>query len=187
MKLSVKQTAFVGVLSALSAVLMFFPHIPILASFPFLKADFADVPALLASCILNPFIGILIELIKNLIHLPFSDTSFIGELSNFLVGSVFVFSAGILSRTCFPKMRMKKKLLITLPLAVILLDIAAVLSNTFLIGPMYFGGLNEQVKTFVLYGALPFNLIKGALEAAVFYVLYRAVAPIVQKNLYEYR
>lgn len=187
MKLSVRQTAFIGLLSALSAVLMFFPHIPILAAFPFLKADFSDVPALMAALTIHPTAGVLVELIKNAIHLPFSDTSFIGELSNFLVGSAFVLSAGLLSQKCFPKMLMKRKLLITLPVSVLLLDIAAVLSNTFLIGPMYFGGLNEQVKVFVLYGAVPFNLIKGILEAAVFYILYRAVAPTILKNQFEYR
>lgn len=187
MKLSVKQTAYVGILSALSAVLMFFPHIPILAAFPFLKADFSDVPALMAALTVSPSVGVLVELIKNLIHLPFSDTAFVGELSNFIVGSMFVLSAGVLSKKCFPNMLMKKKLLIVLPISVLLFDIAAAVSNTFLIGPMYFGGLNGQVKDFVLYGALPFNLIKGALESVAFYILYRSLAPTILKNRYEYR
>lgn len=187
MKLSTKQIAFVGLLSALASVLMFFPHIPILAAFPFLKADFSDVPALMAALTIHPLSGVLVELVKNAIHLPFSDTSFIGELSNFIVGSMFVLSAGFLSQKCFPKMLMRKKLLITLPLSVLVMDAAAALSNTFLIGPMYFGGLNEQVKNFVLYGAFPFNLIKGGLEAVAFYVLYRALVPTILKNQFEYR
>ena len=73
MKLSTKQIAFVGLLSALASVLMFFPHIPILGAFPFLKADFSDVPALMAALTIHPLIGVLVELIKNAIHLPFAS------------------------------------------------------------------------------------------------------------------
>ena len=56
-----------GLLSAAATVLMFieFP----LPVFPaFLQLDLSEVPALLGSFALGPMAGILVELIKNLLH-----------------------------------------------------------------------------------------------------------------------
>ena len=36
----------------------------------------------------------MIQLVKNLLHLPFGSSAGVGELSNFLLGSVFVLVAG---------------------------------------------------------------------------------------------
>lgn len=187
MKLSTKQIVYVALLSALATILMFFPHFPVLMGFPFLKIDFSDVPAMMAAVTLHPLAGIVVELIKNLVHLSVSDTAFVGELSNFIVGSVFVASTGILSHYAFKKTLMKKKLLFILPIAVVLLDAAAVVSNYCVIGPMYFGNASDKVMNFVIYGAIPFNFIKGGLEAVAFYLLYRGVAPYIQKHFYLYR
>lgn len=187
MKLNTKIIVFTGLLSAIATVLMFFPHFPVLGGFPFLKVDFADVPALLASVTVNPLCGILVELIKNLIHLLSSDTGGIGELSNFIVGSVFCLATSGLAKIIAPKMLLKKKLLFVLPIAVVTQTMVAMASNYFIIAPMYFGNNNTQIVNFVIAGALPFNLIKGALQAVVFYLLYRGVGAYIKKNMYRYR
>lgn len=187
MKLSVKKTAYIGLLSALATVLMFFPHFPVLGAFPFLKIDFADVPALMAALTIHPLAGVAVEAIKNIIHLSVSDTAFVGELSNFIVGSVFTLAAGYLSRALGKNILMKKKLCFTLPIAVIGLTIAAACSNYWVVGPLYFGSASDKIMEFVLYGVIPFNLIKGALQSVAFYFLYRGTAPFIQKRMYEYR
>lgn len=187
MKISTKMIVYVGVLSAISAVLMFFPHFPVLPMFPFLKIDFADVPALFASVTVSPLVGVVVELIKNLVHLPSSDTGFVGELSNFIVGSVFSVSAGILSKYTFKNTVMKKKLLIILPVTVLLQTAIAAASNYFIIAPMYFGADAGKISEFVVLGATPFNLIKGFLQAIVFYLLYRGVYPYIKKNMYLFK
>ena len=69
MKLNTKIIVYIGLLAAIATVLMFFPHFPVLSAVPFLKVDFADVPALLASVTISPIFGIVIEFIKNLFHL----------------------------------------------------------------------------------------------------------------------
>lgn len=187
MRLSTKTVAYLGLLSALAIVLMFFPHFPVLSSAPFLKIDFSDVPALLASVTISPFCGVIVELCKNLIHLAFSDTGLVGELSNFIVGSVFALSAGFLSKCLFPNMLMKKKLIIVLVFASLLQVTGAMLSNYFVIAPMYFGADNAKIAEFVMYSALPFNIIKDILQAVTFYIVYRAVYPFVKKNMYLFK
>ncbi len=187
MRLTTKTIVYLGLLAAIATVLMFFPHFPVLSSAPFLKIDFSDVPALLASVTISPLCGMIVELCKNLVHLPFSDTGFVGELSNFIVGSAFAVSAGYLSRFLLPNMLMKKKLVIVLVISSVIQVTAAMLSNYFVIAPMYFGADNSKIMSFVAYSALPFNIIKDALQAVVFYAVYRAIYPYIKKNLFLFR
>ena len=81
-------------LSAVAVVLMYL-EIPIPIMPGFIKFDFSDLPALLGAYALGPVAGIIICLIKNVVHLAASQSMLVGELSNFILGSVFVFTAGI--------------------------------------------------------------------------------------------
>lgn len=80
-------------LSAISYIIMFieFP-IPIFPAF--LKLDLSDIPALIGGFAISPIAGVLIQLIKNLLHLiTKTSTGGVGELGNFIVGAAYVFTA----------------------------------------------------------------------------------------------
>lgn len=82
-----------GVLTAVAAVLQFIEiSIPIMPSF--VKLDFSDLPELIGAFAYGPVAGIVIALLKNIIHLPFSGSMYIGELSNFILGAAFAGVAG---------------------------------------------------------------------------------------------
>lgn len=187
MKLNTKIIVYVGLLSAISVVLAEFPHFPVLPAFPFLKIDFADVPALFAALTLNPVASVIIEFIKNAVQLPSSSTGFVGEISNFIVGSSYAVALWFFAKLTGKKMLMRKKLIYALPLAIIFQTIVAMVSNYYVIAPMYFGANSEKILNFVIYGALPFNLIKGGLQAVAFYLLYGGISPYINKNLYLYK
>ena len=64
------RLAVAAMLAAIAAVLQFIEiSIPIMPSF--VKLDLSDLPALLGAYALGPFWGVLIQLVKNLLHLPF--------------------------------------------------------------------------------------------------------------------
>ncbi len=74
----------VGVLSAV-AVILYYLEFPILPAFPWLMIDFSEIPVLLGGFALGPVAGVLIELIKNILHFIFKGaTGGVGELANFL-------------------------------------------------------------------------------------------------------
>lgn len=187
MKLNTKIIVYIGLLSAISVVLCHFPHFPVLPAFPFLKIDFADVPSLFAAVTLNPVSAVIVELIKNAVQLPTSSTGFVGEISNFIVGSSFAVSLWVIKRFTGKNLLMKNKLLYALPVAIVIQTIVAMVSNYYVIAPMYFGANYDKIVEFVIYGALPFNLIKGALQSVAFYVLYRGISPYINKNLYLFK
>ena len=96
MNTRIRKLTGTAMLSAIAYILMFleFP-IPFLIP-PFIKMDFSELPALLAAFAYGPLWGVAVCLIKNLIHLLNTQTGGVGELSNFLLGAAFVFSASAL-------------------------------------------------------------------------------------------
>lgn len=79
-KSNVRTIAVTGMLSAVAVVLMYL-EIPIPIMPGFIKFDFSDLPALLGAYALGPVAGIIICLIKNVVHLAASRVCL---LANFL-------------------------------------------------------------------------------------------------------
>ena len=84
------------------AFLLMFIEFPIPALIPsFVKLDVSDLPELLAAFSLGPVYGIVVTFLKNLLFSVLHGTSsaYVGEVFNFVMGSVFSFSAGYIYST----------------------------------------------------------------------------------------
>lgn len=82
-----------GLMSASAIVIyMVFPEINIVPGVSHLKVDFSDFPAILTGVVLGPVQGILIEIVKNIIHLTRTTTVGIGEIMNIILGSSMILS-----------------------------------------------------------------------------------------------
>ena len=68
--------------------------IPIIPNF--IKLDFSDLPELIGAFAYGPVAGVIICLLRNLIHMAVSQSGFVGELSNFILGAVFALVAGLI-------------------------------------------------------------------------------------------
>ena len=98
-KSSIRPLAVTAMLSAVGCVLMMldFPLPMLIPSF--VKMDISELPALLAAFSLGPVYGVLVCLIKNVLAAIFHGSTLgIGEVCNFLMGAVFVGTAGLLYR-----------------------------------------------------------------------------------------
>lgn len=141
--------AVAAMLCAVAFVLQFIEFsIPLIPSF--VKLDLSDLPALLGTFSLGPVYGVVIQLVKNLLHLPFGSSAGVGELSNFLLGSVFVLVAGLVYR----RHKSRKSALWGSLLGAVLMALVSLPSNYFVVYPAYE----------VLYG-LPMTGIVGMYEA----------------------
>lgn len=95
---NVRMLIITAVLSAISFVLAFF-EFPVPLSPSFARMDLSDLPALIGAFAYGPVPGILIELVKNALQLLTSSTGGIGELANFIMGSSFVVTAGLIYKS----------------------------------------------------------------------------------------
>ncbi len=186
MKTNTKTMVLAGIFASLSVVLSFFPKIPgIIPIAPWLDIDFADVPALFASVSISPLVGVVVVLIKNLLHLFLGTTTGgVGELSNFLCGTALVLSCGLANRFLLKNALNKRKLPLTLMIATVCQLITSVLTNYYLMVPLYGDKLPTDVKTYILSGVVPFNILKDVLVCVAFYLLFVTVYPKIQKRLY---
>jgi riboflavin transporter FmnP len=185
-KKMIRRIALTGMMTALAEVLMLLEiALPLMPGF--LKYDFSDIPALFAGFACGPVSGVIVELLKNLIHMPFTNTQYIGEVANFLSGSIFVLTTTII----YLRMKNKKGVILSLAFGTVALVIATSFVNYFFTIPLY-----EKVMGFplaviidmcdaantlakidskldvILMTFVPFNIFKGITISLVAFLCY---------------
>lgn len=193
-KINARTIAAVGVLTAAAVVLQYLEiSVPLVPSF--LKLDFSDLPALLGAFAFGPLAGVLIQLLKNLIHLAVSQSGFVGELSNFLLGAVFVLTAGGI----YQLKKTKARALLAGLIGAAAMAIVSVPVNYFLIYPLYYSVLGfPEAAVLAMYQAilpsvdsifesllifnLPFTLVKGLISVAVSMLIYKPLSHLFKGN-----
>ena len=180
-----------AMLGAVAAVLMYleFP-IPIMPAF--VKLDVSELPALIASFAYGPVSGILVCLIKNLIKLPSTSTAAVGELFNFVMGALFVGVAGLI----YKRNKTRKGAIVGALLGALVMAVVSVPYNYFIVYPAYvvmyhlpldaisgmYQAINPNVNGLLaclLVFNLPFTFVKGALDAALCFLVYKPLSPIL--------
>lgn len=180
-----------AMLSAVSAVLMFIDFsVPIMPSF--IKLDISELPALLASFSLGPVYGIVVCLIKNLVNLARSTTSGVGELCNFLLGAVFVFTAGMV----YKKMKSRKGAFVGALIGAFVMAVLSLPLNYYVTYPIYANfipmegiiGMYQVILPSVksLWDCLlvfnaPFTFVKGLIDVGLTFLIYKRLSPILHK------
>lgn len=189
-KISVRTITMTALLSAIAYILAFM-EFPVPLSPSFARMDFSDFPALIGAFAFGPLAGVLIELVKNALQLFSTSTGGIGELANFLMGASFVFTAGLIYR-CH---KTKKTAWIAGIVGSIVMGIVAVLSNYFILLPLFeeFMPMEQLIASFaefipfihtkldvVLYNAFPFNVLKGLVISIVTMLVYKRLRPVLK-------
>lgn len=184
-----------GLLSAVALVLMMLDFaLPIFPSF--LQLDLSDIPVVIGTLALGPVAGIMIELIKNIIHGIIATTTMgIGEIANFIVGIAYIIPLGIICN----KSKSIKNVVIGLILGTLSMTFIACIFNYFIFIPLYsaivfnlpisaFVDMASKVNsmitdfaTMVLFAIAPFNLIKGIIISIFGYYLYKILKPIINR------
>ena len=193
-KIMLRRIAACAILTAMAVLLMYL-EIPLPFMPSFLKFDFSELPVLIGSFALGPVWGIVIELLKNLIHLPVTQTMGIGELSNFITGVIYVGTAGIIYRMFVSK----KGAAIAMIIATLVLAAVSVPVNAFLTLPLYgsvmgfpieaiigmSAAVNPLVKdkvSLLLAVFVPFNLFKGFIVAGITYFVHLPLSKLINKT-----
>lgn len=186
-----RYVAGVAMLSAIAFILMYIEIvIPIMPSF--IKFDFSDLPAVIGAFAYGPLAGVIIEFLKNLIHLPFTGSAMIGELSNFILGASFVFVTGLIYKI----KKSKSGALIAGLAGSIVMGAVSVVTNFFIIYPMYYSVLKfpeeavlgmyqailpsmENIMQCLLVFNLPFTIVKGLISVIITMFVYKPLSPLL--------
>ena len=180
-----------GALSALATVLMFLDFsVPLVPSF--IKLDFSELPALIASFAIGPLAGAAVCLVKNLIHLAITSSVGIGELANFLLGILFVVPAGIIYKV---RKDRAGALIGALIGALCMAVLGGFFINYYIIYPLYFAVQYPEEAILNLYSDIlhvnsigealwifnvPFTFVKGLISVVVTFIIYKKISPIIK-------
>lgn len=195
--INVRTIAFIGMLGALSTVLMMF-NFPLPFAPSFLKMDIAELPGLFAGFFLGPVAGALVVVVKILLKLAIqgTDTAFVGEFSNLTGSIVFICSAALI----YKKIHTKKGALISMIVSSLLVSVLFIFINAYVMFPLYVrlygmpmeaiigmgSAVNPLVKdevTLMLFGVFPFNLVKHGVTSLITYLVYKKCANALRSIL----
>ena len=191
-KNSIRPLAITAMLSAVGCVLMMldFP-IPMLIP-AFVKMDVSELPALLASFSLGPAYGVAVCFVKNILAALFhGSTGGIGEVCNFLIGAAFTAVAGLI----YQRHKSRRSAVIASLAGAAVMALVSVPVNYFISYPVYaamFGGIDAVLGAYqelrpgtdgllecLLVFNLPFTVVKGLIDAALCFFIYKPLSPIL--------
>jgi riboflavin transporter FmnP len=181
-----------AMLTAVAVVLQYIEiSIPIMPSF--IKLDFSDLPEIIGAFAYGPIAGVLIALLKNVIHLAVSQSGFVGELSNFILGATFALVAGLI----YKRKKTKTNALVAGIIASVVMAVVSIASNYFIIYPLYYNvvGFPEEailamyqvllpstksILQALLIFNVPFTFVKGLISVAVSMVIYKPLSKLLK-------
>lgn len=184
--IKVRRITVTAMFAALAAILMFF-ETPVPFMPPFLKLDPSAIPILIGGFILGPVASVVMVFIKSFVHFFSSTTGGVGELADFLMTSSFAVAAAIVYR----RYHTKKGAVLACISGTVVLAVVGVLANKLLILPFYStvmpmeaifqacAAVNPLIKdtnTYLMYGVLPFNLIKGVSISLLTFPVYKKMS-----------
>lgn len=191
-KTSIYVMTVTGLLSAIAYILMFLEFsVPLMPGF--IKMDLSDLPALIGTFAVGPVGGVIIALIKNLLHLTVTSTGGVGELSNFILNVAFILPAGILYKFKKTKLSACGGAI----LGAVFMAVISVVTNYFVVYPIYYNFMPEEtilaayqaifpgVKTILqslIIFNMPFTFIKGMISVVITFLIYTSLVPVFRMN-----
>ena len=171
------RLTLMAMFAALAYLFMLVGRIPI-SSVEFLKYDPKDVILVIGGFILGPMPGLAIILVVALIEMiTVSTTGPIGCLMNFLSSAAFLWPATAI----YKRRHTLRGAGIGLAVGVLLMTSLMLMWNYF-VTPYYMGYPREAVAAMLVPVFLPFNLVKGALNAAITMLVYKPVSRALKKS-----
>lgn len=192
-----KELTKIGMLGAVAVVLMLFEvPLPFIAP-PFYEMDLSEVPVLVGGFAMGPLAGVLIEFLKIILNLIINgtQTAFVGEIANFIIGCSFIVPASIYYR----KRKSKKNAVLALAIGTICMVFVGCIMNAYVLLPVYakafsmpidafvemgaaINGNITNILTFVAFAVAPFNLIKGIIVSVIVLLIYKKISPILKRQ-----
>lgn len=170
-----KKLTTIGMLCALAYVVAAVGRVPLVL---FLKYDPKDIIIAISGFIFGPFTSFSVALIVSLVEMfTISENGVLGFLMNVISSCSFACTATFIY---------KKKHKLSSAIAGLLCGwgcmVSVMLLWNYMITPIYMGYPRETVAELLIPVFLPFNLIKGGLNAAITMLLYKPVVTALRNS-----
>ena len=175
---SAKRLALIAVFTALAYGISFL-EFPIFPAVSFLKLDFSFAIMLIASYMLGALSGEVIVVVFTLLKLPLSQTGMVGDLANFVMAQFFV----VLPSMIYYYRRKFSVVAFSLVGATAIISALSLVTNRYMLLPMYMGSGAEEFFMQIWYYIVLFNVIKGVSNGIITILLYKRLKKLLHKFL----
>ncbi len=176
MKQDTKKLVTLAMLSAIAYIAVVFTRIPI-TNVEFLNYEPKDVILAITGFIYGPVAALCVTTVVSVVEmLTISHTGLIGLIMNILASGSFACIAALI----YKKIRTLKGAVIGLIAGVLSMTAIMILWN-YLITPLYMGIAREAVVSMLIPIFMPFNLVKGGLNAGLTMLLYKPIVESLRK------
>lgn len=174
-----KRLTTMGVMAALSVMLVALVHFPILPSAAFLEYDPADVPIFLTTFLVGPLHGFVLTIVVSLIQGFTVSTSggIIGIMMHIFATGAFVWTAGLI----YKHKHTRKGAVISLIFGVFAMTLTMIVWNI-IFTPIYSGMPRAAVIAMLPTAIVPFNLLKSGINALLTFLLYKKLSNLIFKK-----
>ena len=183
-----------AVLTGISFILYMFAKFSLPFIFPsFLDMQFSELPAILAGFSLGPVAGVLVIVLKCLLKFPFTSTAFVGEITDMVLGILYVLPASIF----YYRKKTRIRALLGLVIGMLASTFGAIILNRFVSVPFYvqffFHGNFDVIVNickplypsvtrssfyfyYLLAAVLPFNILRLSLVSFITFLVYKSLS-----------
>ena len=179
---NVKRLVRLGLLAAMSVILMYLIRFPLFAAAPYLEYDMADVPILIGAFLYGPWWGLLLTVAVSVLQgvTVSAASGWVGIVMHIASTGLFAVLAGLIYR----RVRTRKGAVMGLLAGSIALVIAMIPLN--LIFTVHYNGVPKEVVEGMIWPILvPFNLFKAVANSLVTFLLYKRVATLLRMERRE--
>ncbi|KRN93722.1 ECF transporter S component [Pediococcus stilesii] len=185
----VNKMVVVAMLAAISFVLIFIDF-PLLPGFSFLKIDFADVPVLIGTVLFGPIWGMATAALAGLMDIILRDSNpagALGAVANWMAAVSYVLPIYYFLKAAHGSEHKKEMgaLIKGVLVGSILMTVIMSLANLFVMLPLYMKlasfQINVSTLNMVIYGIVPFNLLKGLIVGVAIALVYFRLLPIIRR------
>lgn len=190
-KQKIRNISITAIFTGLSVILYFlkFP----LPFFPsFLKIQFSALPLVILGFALGPAYGFIALVAKTIICLPMSESLYVGDLADFIIGCGYILSTSFM----YKHYKTKKGALVSLLVGCGVWILLGCVANYFILVPFYIEtfmkaninnfvaacsvipgiNINNYKEAYVFLAALPFNLLISVVVSFVTFIVYKKIS-----------
>ena len=177
------RLAKLGLLAALSIVLVFFIHFPIFPTAKFLEYDPADIPIMIATFAFGPWYGLMTTIVVAVVQgLTVSASGGIyGIIMHIVATGAYALSSSLFYR----KHKTKKMAAVAIGIGTLTMVVCMFFANLVITPYFLMGAVNSGTVSAVL-SLMPFillfNLIKAGANGAITFFIYKRVKHLFFKD-----
>lgn len=168
-----KKLVSLGMLTALSIVLMLFVRFPLFPSAAYLEYEPMDVPLLISGMHFGPASGFLVVVLSSIIQAftVSGANGWIGALMHIISSGVLVLVASFI----YNKNKTRKNAILGLIAGTIAMTLIMIPANLIITTNLY-GVPIEVVKATLFTVTIPFNLLKAGINSVITFIIYKPIS-----------